>query len=73
MGVGPEIFKPENAKLFGNLLAKRYRNHNYIIWIMGGDRIPEQPIHFDIVQAMPEGIKQVDTNHLMTYHPRMFE
>jgi len=68
-GVGPEIFNQENAKIFGSLLAKRYYNHNNIIWILGGDRIPEQPIHFDIIKSMAEGIRQVDTKHLITYHP----
>jgi hypothetical protein len=68
-GVGPEIFNPENARIFGTLLAKRYRNHTNIIWILGGDRIPEQPIHFEIVNSMADGIRQTDTNHLITYHP----
>lgn len=68
-GVGPEIFNPTNAKIFGTLLAKRYRNHNNIIWILGGDRIPEQPIHFEIINSMADGIRETDTNHLITYHP----
>ena len=68
-GIGPEIFNRENAKAFGNLLAIRYQNQTNIIWILGGDRIPENPSHFEIVQSMAEGIRQVDTNHLITYHP----
>jgi hypothetical protein len=68
-GVGPEIFNPANAEIFGTLLAKRYRNHNNIIWILGGDRIPEQPIHFEIINSMAHGIRETDTNHLITYHP----
>ena len=68
-GVGPEIFNPANAKLFGTLLAKRYRNHTNIIWILGGDRIPEQPTHFEIVNSMADGIREIDTDHLITYHP----
>jgi len=68
-GVGPEIFNQENAKIFGGLLAKRYHKHNNIIWVLGGDRIPEQAIHFEIINSMAEGIRQTDTNHLITYHP----
>lgn len=68
-GVGPEIFNPVNSKVFGHLLAERYQNQNNIIWILGGDRIPEQATHFEIVKSMAEGIRQVDTNHLITYHP----
>ena len=68
-GVGPEIFNQENAKIFGSLLAKRYHNHNNIIWVLGGDRIPEQPSHFEIINSMAEGIRQTDTNHLISYHP----
>lgn len=68
-GVGPEIFNPDNAKVFGSLLAKRYLDYNNIIWVLGGDRIPEQPIHFEIIHAMAEGISEEDKDHLMTYHP----
>ncbi len=68
-GVGPEIFNQENAKIFSSLLAKRYYNHTNIIWVLGGDRIPEQPVHFEIINAMAEGIRQTDTKHLITYHP----
>jgi hypothetical protein len=68
-GVGPEIFSPENAKTFGRLLGKRYQNQTNVIWILGGDRIPEKPIHFEIVQAMAAGIRQADKDHLITYHP----
>ena len=40
-GVGPEIFTPENAEIYGELLARRYLGQNNIIWILGGDRLPE--------------------------------
>jgi len=68
-GVGPEIFTPKNAEQFGKLLAKRYRKQSNIIWILGGDRIPEKEIHYEIIKAMAKGIRKVDTEHLMTYHP----
>jgi hypothetical protein len=68
-GVGPEIFTPENSEIFGALLAKRYQDNEHIIWVLGGDRIPEDPIHFEIIRSMAKGIKQAETGQLVTYHP----
>ena len=68
-GAGPEIFTPENAEQYGRLIASRYLSHPNIIWVLGGDRIPEKEVHFDIIRAMAKGIRSVDTLHLMTYHP----
>jgi hypothetical protein len=68
-GVGPEIFTPENAEIYGELLTTRYLNQNNIIWILGGDRLPETDTHSQIVQAMARGIRKIDNRHLITYHP----
>ncbi len=68
-GVGPEIFTPENAEIYGELVAKRYLDHNNIIWILGGDRLPETDTQRQIVQALARGIRKIDTRHLITYHP----
>ncbi|HPR31914.1 MAG TPA: glycoside hydrolase family 140 protein [Prolixibacteraceae bacterium] len=68
-GVGPVIFHPHNAEKFGASIAKRYQNQNNIVWILGGDRLPENDEHFAIVRAMAQGIRQVDSRHLITYHP----
>jgi len=68
-GAGPEIFNPENSEKYGELLAKRYRSHNNIIWILGGDRGPENENHFAIIRAMAKGIRKTDSLHLITYHP----
>ncbi len=68
-GVGPEIFTPENAEIYGELLAKRYVDQNNIIWILGGDRLPETDPQRQIVQAMVRGIRKIDNRHLITYHP----
>ncbi len=68
-GIGPEIFTPENARIFGEYLGKRYKNKP-VVWILGGDRNPEKEIHLAIVRAMAEGIKVGNGNtQLMTYHP----
>ena len=68
-GVGPEVFTPENARAYGRFLGERYR-HAPIIWILGGDRIPEEDADFAIIRAMAEGIDAATGGeHLMTYHP----
>lgn len=68
-GVGPEVFTPENAKVFGEILAKRYSKNTNIIWILGGDRWPEDAEDEAIINAMAEGILLHDSTHLITYHP----
>jgi hypothetical protein len=69
-GVGPEIFDPTNAKVFARFLGQRYREHN-IIWVLGGDRNPEEPVDFAIVRAMAAGLRSViGDEQLITYHPQ---
>lgn len=68
-GVGPEVFTPGNAKIFGEFLGRRYKEKP-IIWILGGDRSPENDRHLAIVRALAAGLKAGDGgNHLLTYHP----
>jgi len=68
-GVGPEIFTPENARIYGRWLGRRYRDRA-IIWILGGDRNPENDRHLAIVRALAAGLAEGDGGaHLMTYHP----
>ncbi|HEY9696147.1 MAG TPA: glycoside hydrolase family 140 protein [Trichocoleus sp.] len=68
-GIGPEIFTPDNAATFGEYLGKRYQNKP-IIWILGGDRSPEDERHPAIIRAMARGLKKGDGgNHLITFHP----
>ena len=68
-GAGPEIFTPKNAEIYGEWLAKRYKNAG-LIWILGGDRAPE-PAHLEIIRAMARGLAKGDGGkHLMTYHPQ---
>jgi len=68
-GVGPVIFDPENAFIYGELLAKRYAKQSNIVWILGGDRIPESEEQFEIIRQMARGIRSLDQEHLITYHP----
>lgn len=68
-GTGPEIFTPENARIYGEYLGGRYRD-DPIVWILGGDRAPESEEHLAIIRAMAEGLQEGDGGaHLMTYHP----
>ncbi len=68
-GVGPVVFNPQNAEIYGRFLGRRYRDKP-IIWILGGDRNPETPEQMEIVNALAKGLKEGDHGaHLMTYHP----
>lgn len=68
-GQGPEIFTPENARVYGEWLGRRYAKAS-VIWILGGDRPIENDRHRAIWRAMAEGLRQGDGgSHLMTYHP----
>lgn len=69
-GTGPVIFTPENAEIFGRWLGKRCNNAGNIIWILGGDRVPENDTHKEIIRAMARGLAQGDNGqYLMTFHP----
>jgi len=67
-GIGPVIFNKENAFRYGQWIGNRYKDFRNIIWINGGDRDgggENKPVW----DAIGEGIKSVDKNHLMTFHP----
>ncbi len=68
-GIGPEIFTPENAETYGELLAKRYQPHSNLVWILGGDRPLENETHYEIIRSMAKGIRTIDKKHLLTFHP----
>jgi hypothetical protein len=67
-GVGPVIFTKENAYRYGQWIGNRYKDYPNIIWINGGDRDGGGD-NTAIWNALGEGIKSVDKNHLMTFHP----
>ena len=69
-GQGPEIFTPENAYDFGRFLGNRY-HRKPVIWILGGDRTPDDDEDFLIIENMVKGLKDGDHGvHLITYHPQ---
>ncbi len=68
-GVGPEIFTPANAEAYARFLSQRYADAS-IVWILGGDRPPEEQGDYDIINAMAHGIRAAaGGRHLITYHP----
>lgn len=68
-GVGPEIFTPENAEVFGEWLGRRYRDAA-VVWILGGDRPVESDRHREIMEAFARGLRRGDGgSHLITFHP----
>ena len=68
-GQGPEIFTPENARVYGEFLGRRYRQA-HVIWLLGGDRPIENKRHRLVYRALAEGLRAGDGGaHLMTYHP----
>ena len=67
-GVGPVIFNKENAFNYGKWIGNRYKDFPNIIWINGGDR-SGGGANTEIWNALANGIKSVNQNHLMTFHP----
>ncbi|SFJ79232.1 Putative collagen-binding domain of a collagenase [Paenibacillus sp. UNC496MF] len=69
-GEGPDIFAPDNARTYGRWLGERCRDRSNVIWVLGGDRALTQRRHFEIVNAMAEGLAEGDGGrHLRTFHP----
>ncbi len=69
-GTGPVVFNPDNARVYGEWLGKRYRDQP-LIWILGGDRNIETPADQPIIEAMARGLRAGDRGrHLITFHPR---
>jgi len=67
-GKGPIVFNAENALRYGEWIGRRYRDVWNVIWINGGDR-QGGGANRVIWEALAHGIKSVDQNHLMTFHP----
>jgi hypothetical protein len=72
-GVGPEIFNPGNAETYGRWLGNRYKNNKNIIWILGGDRNPQNETELKIWRSMAAGIQKGvggSGQPMITYHPQ---
>jgi len=72
-GAGPEIFNPINAESYGFWLAERYKNRPNIVWVLGGDRNPQNANHLEIWHKMANGIKKAygaNKQLVMSFHPQ---
>lgn len=66
--VESKILNINNGYKYGQWIAERYKNYPNIIWINGGDRAGK-PETIPVWDAIAQGIKSIDKNHLMSYHP----
>lgn len=72
-GNGPEVFTPANSKVYGKWIGERYKNKKNIIWILGGDRNPQNETQLAIWRNMAEGITEgvgAPNKPMITFHPQ---
>lgn len=62
------LMDKEQAKAYGEFLAKRYGDRKNIIWMIGGDI--QGDVKKEVWETLANTIKENDKNHLMTFHPR---
>ncbi len=69
--IGPAVFNPEKARVYGRWLGARYKNDVNVLWVLGGDRPALTEVDFrPIWRAMAAGIDDGWGSHpLKTYHP----
>ncbi|MDB6030023.1 MAG: putative endoglucanase [Verrucomicrobiales bacterium] len=66
---GKPLFDESNAEIYGEWLGRRYAQKP-IIWILGGDRQPDNDAQKAVIRAMARGLRQGDGGtHLITLHP----
>ena len=58
----------QQAAAYGRFLGTRYKDKPNIIWMIGGDVLGSKGT--ESWDALARAIKEVDKNHLMTFHPR---
>ena len=70
-GTGPEIFNEQNAAVYAQWLAHRYKDKKNIIWVLGGDRNPRNDADKNIWRAMGTAIKKETGNKaIISFHPQ---
>lgn len=57
---------PEKCRAWGRYVGKRYARFDNLVWMLGGDRNPGSARAN--VDAVAQGIREVDHKHLMTAH-----
>lgn len=71
-GLGPVIFNEKNAYRYGKFLGQRYKGNNHIVWVLGGDRPPQDDKNDwkPVYAAMAKGLDDGEGKHtLKTFHP----
>lgn len=71
-GAGPEIFNTNTAQAYGKWIGNRYKNKKNIVWVIGGDRNPDEKAKA-IWRAMATGVTEGvggNDNALITFHPQ---
>ncbi len=63
------IFQAKNATEYGEWLGRRYAEKNNMIWVLGGDRIPDSREKLTIVRNMAKGLELGGGTQIKTYHP----
>lgn len=58
----------EDCRWYGEWIGNRYRDFPNLVWVIGNDREPGELR--EKMNALAEGIRSQDPNHLMTYHAR---
>ena len=53
---GRPLFTVANAEVYGEWLGRRYRDSG-LVWILGGDRTPENAEQEDLIRAMARGLR----------------
>jgi hypothetical protein len=57
---------PAKCLTYGRYVGRRYQASDNILWLIGGDRNPEQAL--EAVNAVVTGMREFDHRHLMTAH-----
>ncbi len=57
---------PEKARRWGRWLGERYRRHENIAWLMGGDHNPGES--HELIRQMARSIHEAAPRHLMAVH-----
>ncbi len=69
-GVGPEIFTPENAGAYGEMVGCRFGDRDNLVWVLGGDRNLAAYADYRVNEALARGLARgEEKRHLATLHP----
>lgn len=63
------LFTAASAEAYGLWLGKRFKDKEHLIWVLGGDRIPDSADKKQLIRSMAKGIQSGGAKQLMTYHP----